>query len=249
MAVLSAKNVNLWYGGFQALRNISIEIKERQGITAFIGPSGCGKSTLLRLFNRMNDGIVGCRRSGAVEFDGHEVQSLDETALRRCVGMVFQRPVPFPMSIFDNVAYGPRLLGVKSKAVLQETVEDALRGAALFDEVKDKLRENAAGLSGGQQQRLCIARALAVNPRVLLLDEPTSALDPIATSRVEDLLEVLQGRVTVVLVTHNMAQARRIAKKTAFFLLGELVEAGDTTQIFENPHDERTRRYIDGKIG
>ena len=242
------KNLNLFYGDFQALKNISLRIPAQE-ITAFIGPSGCGKSTLLKTLNRMNDLVEGCRTDGEILLDGEDIRKTDPNLLRRRVGMVFQKPNPFPMSVYDNIAYGPRTHGVKSKAKLDEIVERSLRDAAIFDEVKDRLKKSALGLSGGQQQRLCIARALAVEPEVLLMDEPTSALDPISTSKIEDLMDDLRDRYTVVIVTHNMQQAARIADRTAFFLLGELVEYSDTLSMFNKPKDERTERYITGRFG
>ena len=239
--VISAKNLNLWYGDFKALKNISLDVGERE-ITALIGPSGCGKSTFLKTLNRMNDLVPGVRIEG-------DVREMELTTLRRRVGMVFQKANPFPMSIYDNITYGPKLHGVKNKAELDELVESSLRGAALWDEVKDRLKKSALGLSGGQQQRLCIARALAVKPEVLLMDEPTSALDPGSTMKVEELMSELKKNYTVVIVTHNMQQAARISDRTAFFLLGELVEAGPTAQIFSTPQDKRTEDYISGRFG
>ena len=243
------KNANLWYGEFHALKDVSIEIPEKKA-TAFIGPSGCGKSTFLKCFNRMNDLVEGCRIEG--EFKVGEVNiydKIDVNELRRNVGMVFQKPNPFPMSVYDNVAYGPRTLGVRKRSELDEIVEKSLIGASMWDELKDRLDKSALGLSGGQQQRLCIARALAANPQVLLMDEPTSALDPISTGKIEELIEELKKTITVVIVTHNMQQATRIADKTAFFLLGELVEYGDTEKIFSAPEDKRTENYITGRFG
>lgn len=248
--ILTSHDLCLWYGQTQALKNISLDIPEKS-ITALIGPSGCGKSTFLKTLNRMNDLIPGVRITGEVRYQGEDIYApgRDVSALRREVGMVFQKPNPFPMSIYDNVAYGPRTHGIKGRARLDEIVEQALRDAAIWDEVKDRLKKNALGLSGGQQQRLCIARALAVEPTVLLMDEPTSALDPISTSRVEELAMELKERYTIVIVTHNMQQALRISDRTAFFLLGELVEAGDTERIFSQPGDKRTEDYITGRFG
>lgn len=242
-------NLDLFYGDFKALKNIDLNITEGD-ITAFIGPSGCGKSTLLKSLNRMNDLVEGCRITGKVLLDGEDIYgSMDLNHLRKRVGMVFQKPNPFPMSIYDNVAYGPRTHGIRSKVKLDEIVEKALRDAAIWDEVKDRLKKNALGMSGGQQQRLCIARALAVQPEVLLMDEPTSALDPISTSRIEELAVELKKEYTIIMVTHNMQQAARISDKTAFFLLGEVVEYGDTEQIFSMPKDKRTEDYITGRFG
>jgi phosphate transport system ATP-binding protein len=247
---LVLKNLNLYYGEFQALKNISIEIPKNQ-VTAFIGPSGCGKSTCLKTINRMNDLVENCRIEGLVAIDGEDIYSphTDVTLLRKRVGMVFQTPNPFPMTLYDNIAYGPRIHGVRSKKQLDEVVERSLRNAALWDEVKDRLKKSALGLSGGQQQRLCIARALAVEPEVILMDEPTSALDPISTLKIEDLMDDLRKKYTVIIVTHNMQQAARIADKTAFFLLGEIVEYTDTVEMFNQPKDERTERYITGRFG
>lgn len=242
-------NLDLFYGDFKALKNINLNITEGD-ITAFIGPSGCGKSTLLKSLNRMNDLVEGCRITGKVLLDGEDIYGgMDLNHLRKRVGMVFQKPNPFPMSIYDNVAYGPRTHGIRSKVKLDEIVEKALRDAAIWDEVKDRLKKNALGMSGGQQQRLCIARALAVQPEVLLMDEPTSALDPISTSRIEELAVELKKEYTIIMVTHNMQQAARISDKTAFFLLGEVVEYGDTEQIFSMPKDKRTEDYITGRFG
>ena len=248
--VISAKDLNLWYGDFKALKNISLDVGEKE-ITALTGPSGCGKSTFLKTLNRMNDLVPGVRIEGDVRLRGEDIfaREMELTDLRRRVGMVFQKANPFPMSIYDNITYGPRLHGVRSKAELDELVESSLRGAALWDEVKDRLKKSALGLSGGQQQRLCIARALAVKPEVLLMDEPTSALDPISTSRIEELALELKERYTIVIVTHNMQQAVRISDQTAFFLLGELVECGDTERIFSQPADKRTEDYITGRFG
>ena len=246
---ISVKNANLWYGDFQALKNINIEIPENK-VMAFIGPSGCGKSTFLKCFNRMNDLVEGCRIEGEFRVGNVDIyDKIDVNELRRNVGMVFQKPNPFPMSVYDNVAYGPRTLGVHKRAELDEIVEKSLRGACMWDDLKDRLGKSALGLSGGQQQRLCIARALAANPKILLMDEPTSALDPISTGKIEDLMEELKKDITIVIVTHNMQQATRIADKTAFFLLGELVEYGDTEKIFSAPDDKRTENYITGRFG
>ena len=242
-------NLDLYYGDFKALKNIELNIPEGE-ITAFIGPSGCGKSTLLKSLNRMNDLVEGCRITGNVLLDGEDIYgSMDLNQLRKRVGMVFQKPNPFPMSIYDNIAYGPRTHGVRSKVKLDEIVQKALRDAAIWDEVKDRLKKNALGMSGGQQQRLCIARALAVQPEVLLMDEPTSALDPISTSRIEELAVELKKEYTIIMVTHNMQQAARISDKTAFFLLGEVVEFGGTEQLFSMPKDKRTEDYITGRFG
>ena len=246
--IITVRGLNLWYGQTQALKEISIDIPEKS-ITALIGPSGCGKSTFLKTLNRMNDLIPGVKVTGSVLYKEQDVFAMDVSQLRREVGMVFQKPNPFPMSIYDNIAYGPRTHGVRNKAQLDDIVEKALRGAAIWDEVKDRLKKNALGLSGGQQQRLCIARALAVEPQVLLMDEPTSALDPISTSKIEELATELKERYTIVIVTHNMQQAARISDRTAFFLLGELVEYGDTEQIFAQPRDKRTEDYITGRFG
>ena len=249
-AILSAHDLNLWYGAHQALHNISIDIPEKS-ITALIGPSGCGKSTFLKTLNRMNDLVGGVKITGEVTYEGENIYdpSVDVNELRKSIGMVFQKPNPFPMSIYDNIAYGPRTHGIRSKAKLDDIVEKSLRGAAIWDEVKDRLKKNALGLSGGQQQRLCIARALAVEPKVLLMDEPTSALDPISTSKIEDLATQLCEQYTIVIVTHNMQQAVRISDTTAFFLLGELVEYGQTEQMFSQPQDKRTEDYITGRFG
>ena len=244
------EHLNLWYGSFQALKDINLRLPANE-ITAFIGPSGCGKSTLLKSLNRMNDLVEGCRIEGTVTLDGEDFFSrkMDVNLLRKRVGMVFQKPNPFPMSIYDNVAYGPRTHGVRSRVKLDEIVEKSLRGAAIWDEVKDRLKKSALGMSGGQQQRLCIARALAVEPEVLLMDEPTSALDPISTSRIEELAMELKKDYTIVMVTHNMQQAARISDKTAFFLLGDMVEFGPTEKIFSMPQDRRTEDYITGRFG
>ena len=248
--ILEAKTLNLWYGEHHALHDVSLSVPEKS-ITALIGPSGCGKSTFLKTLNRMNDLIPGVKITGEVNYKGQNIlaPSVDVSALRREIGMVFQKPNPFPMSIYDNVAYGPRTHGVRGKAKLDDIVERSLRGAAIWDEVKDRLKKNALGLSGGQQQRLCIARALAVEPEVLLMDEPTSALDPISTSRIEELALELKERYTIGIVTHNMQQAVRISDQTAFFLLGELVECGNTEQLFSQPTDKRTEDYITGRFG
>lgn len=250
MNKLEIKDLNLFYGDFHALKNIQMNIEENR-ITAFIGPSGCGKSTLLRSINRMNDLVEGCRIEGQILLDGKNVydRSMDINMLRKRVGMVFQKPNPFPMSIYDNVAYGPRVHGIKDKKTLDRIVEESLKGAAIWDEVKDRLKKSALGLSGGQQQRLCIARALAVEPEILLMDEPTSALDPISTNKIEDLMETLKKKYTVVIVTHNMQQAVRVSDYTAFFLVGEMVEFGETKQIFSYPREKRTEDYITGRFG
>ena len=246
---IEIKDMNLYYGDFHALHDIDLDIKANE-ITAFIGPSGCGKSTLLRSLNRMNDLVEGCKITGDIRLDGEDIyHDCDVNLLRKRVGMVFQKPNPFPMSIYDNIAYGPRTHGIHNKAKLDEIVEKSLRGAAIWDEVKDRLNKSALGMSGGQQQRLCIARALAVEPEVLLMDEPTSALDPISTSKVEELAMDLKKDYTIVIVTHNMQQAARISDKTAFFLLGELVEMGPTEQVFSTPVDKRTEDYISGRFG
>ncbi|MDR3729603.1 MAG: phosphate ABC transporter ATP-binding protein PstB [Oscillospiraceae bacterium] len=248
--IIEVKDLNLWYGAHQALHHVSVEMPANQ-ITALIGPSGCGKSTFLKTLNRMNDLVPGIRIEGEVNYDGQNIYSpsVDTTWLRKQIGMVFQKPNPFPMSIYDNIAYGPRTHGIRNRLELDEIVERSLRGAAIWDEVKDRLKKNALGLSGGQQQRLCIARALAVEPEILLMDESTSALDPISTSKIEDLAMELKNKYTVIMVTHNMQQAARISDKTAFFLLGELVEFGDTEQIFSMPKDKRTEDYITGRFG
>ena len=249
MAKLDIKDLNLYYGSFHALKGVNLAIDEKE-ITAFIGPSGCGKSTLLKTLNRMNDLVEGCKITGKVELDGENIYgNMDISLLRKRVGMVFQKPNPFPMSIYDNVAFGPRTHGVRGKAKLDDIVERSLRNAAIWDELKDRLKKDALGLSGGQQQRLCIARALAVEPEVLLMDEPTSALDPISTSRIEDLALQLRKDYTIVMVTHNMQQAARISDKTAFFLLGEVIEYGDTQKLFSMPQDKRTEDYITGRFG
>ena len=249
MDKMTIHNVNLFYGDFHALKNVDLDIPEKE-ITAFIGPSGCGKSTLLKSLNRMNDLVEGCKITGDIRLDGEDIYGdMDVNLLRKRVGMVFQKPNPFPMSIYDNIAYGPRTHGVHNKVALDEIVEKSLRGAAIWDEVKDRLRTSALGLSGGQQQRLCIARALAVEPEVLLMDEPTSALDPISTSKIEDLAEELKKNYTIIMVTHNMQQATRISDKTAFFLLGEVVEFNDTETLFTLPKDKRTEDYITGRFG
>ena len=247
---MTVHDLCLWYGNHQALQNINLEIPEKS-ITALIGPSGCGKSTFLKTLNRMNDLVPGVKITGEVKYKGENIfdPSVDVNELRREVGMVFQKPNPFPMSIYDNIAYGPRTHGVKNKAKLDDIVEKSLRGAAIWDEVKDRLRKNALGLSGGQQQRLCIARALAVEPEVLLMDEPTSALDPISTSKIEELAMELEKQYTIIIVTHNMQQAVRISDRTAFFLLGDLVEYGPTEKMFSDPTDKRTEDYITGRFG
>lgn len=249
MSVISTKNLELYYGNNKALKGINLEI-EKNSVTALIGPSGCGKSTFLRTLNRMNDLIDGVRIEGQVFFDGNDVyKDLNEIELRKRVGMVFQKPNPFPMSIYDNVAYGPRIHGIRDKKKLDEIVERSLKGAALWEEVNDRLRKSAMGLSGGQQQRLCIARTIAVEPEVILMDEPTSALDPISTAKVEELIDTLKEKYTIIIVTHNMQQAGRIADKTAFFLSGEVIEYGKTEDMFERPQDKRTEDYITGRFG
>lgn len=247
---IKTRNLNLYYGANHALKSVNLDIEERK-ITAFIGPSGCGKSTYLKTLNRMNDLVENVKITGEILLDGENIYDpkVDTTLLRKKIGMVFQQPNPFPMSIYDNIAYGPRIHGIKNKAQLDEIVETSLRGAALFDEVKDRLKKSALGLSGGQQQRLCIARALAVEPEVLLMDEPTSALDPISTLKIEELMSELKKKYTVAIVTHNMQQATRIADYTAFFLVGEMVEFGETETIFSRPQDKRTEDYITGRFG
>lgn len=247
---VKVENLNLYYGENHALKDVNMDIQEN-AVTAFIGPSGCGKSTFLKTLNRMNDLVDGVRIDGKVLLDGEDIYdpSVDTTILRKKVGMVFQQPNPFPMSIYDNIAYGPRVHGIRDKKRLDQIVEESLRGAAIFAEVKDRLKKSAMGLSGGQQQRICIARALAVQPEVLLMDEPTSALDPISTSKIEDLMEDLKKKYTVIVVTHNMQQATRVSDQTAFFLVGEMVEFGDTKQIFSYPQDKRTEDYITGRFG
>ncbi|MGN0160092.1 MAG: phosphate ABC transporter ATP-binding protein PstB [Lachnospiraceae bacterium] len=248
--IISVKDLNLYYGTNHALKNVSMDIYENN-VTAFIGPSGCGKSTFLKTLNRMNDLVENVKITGGVCFDGEDIYSpsVDTTQLREKIGMVFQQPNPFPMSIYDNIAYGPRVHGIKDKHTLDQIVEESLKGAAIFDEVKDRLKKSALGLSGGQQQRICIARALAVKPSVLLMDEPTSALDPISTAKIEELMEELKKQYTIVVVTHNMQQALRVADYTAFFLVGECVEYGDTKQLFSYPKDKRTEDYITGRFG
>ena len=248
--IITVEDLNLWYGSTQALHHVSMEIPEKS-ITALIGPSGCGKSTFLKTLDRMNDLVPGVRIEGTVRYDGRDIfaPDVDVNELRRQVGMVFQKPNPFPMSIYDNVAYGPRTHGVRNRAKLDEIVEQSLRSAAIWDEVKDRLKKNALGLSGGQQQRLCIAQALAVEPQVLLMDEPTSALDPISTSKIEELAIELKKRYTIVIVTHNMQQALRISDRTAFFLLGELIEYDDTERMFSTPSQKKTEDYITGRFG
>lgn len=249
MGIITAKDLNLWYTTNHALKNINIELPQKE-ITALIGPSGCGKSTFLKCINRMNDLVEGCRIEGEICLDGVDVyKDMDVNILRKKVGMVFQKPNPFPMSIYDNIAYGPRIHGIKSKVALDEIVERSLRQAAIWDECKDRLKKSALGMSGGQQQRLCIARALAVEPDILLMDEPTSALDPISTSKIEDLAVELKEKYTIVMVTHNMQQAARIADKTAFFLLGEVIEFDETEKMFSTPADKRTEDYITGRFG
>ena len=249
MNKISVQNLNLWYNDFKALKNINIDLEQNK-ITAFIGPSGCGKSTLLKSLNRMNDLVEGCKITGDVLLDGESIYTnMDINALRKKVGMVFQKPNPFPMSIYDNIAFGPRTHGIRKKAELDEIVEKSLRSAAIWEETKDCLKKSALSMSGGQQQRLCIARALAVNPEVLLMDEPTSALDPISTSKIEDLISELKEKYTIIIVTHNMQQAVRISDKTAFFLLGEVIEYSDTEKMFSDPRDKRTEDYITGRFG
>ena len=250
MDKITVENMNLHYGDFHALKNVNLNMGEKE-ITAFIGPSGCGKSTLLKSLNRMNDLVPGCKIDGKICLDGEDIydKKMDVNRLRKRVGMVFQKPNPFPMSIYDNIAYGPRTHGIRSKAKLDVIVEKSLRQAAIWDEVKDRLKKSALGISGGQQQRLCIARALAVEPEVLLMDEPTSALDPISTSKIEDLAMELKKDYTIIIVTHNMQQAARIADKTAFFLLGQMVEYGNTEKMFSMPEDPRTEDYITGRFG
>ena len=247
---VKVENLNLYYGENHALKDVNMDIQEN-AVTAFIGPSGCGKSTFLKTLNRMNDLVDGVRIDGNVLLDGEDIYdpSVDTTILRKKVGMVFQQPNPFPMSIYDNIAYGPRVHGIRDKKRLDQIVEESLRGAAIFDEVKGRLKKSAMGLSGGQQQRICIARALAVQPEVLLMDEPTSALDPISTAKIEELMEDLKKKYTVIVVTHNMQQATRVSDQTAFFLVGEMVEFGDTKQIFSYPQDKRTEDYITGRFG
>ena len=249
MNKFTIEDLNLYYGAFQALKNITIILPEKQ-ITAFIGPSGCGKSTLLKTLNRMNDLVEGCRITGKVLLEEEDIYGdMDINLLRKRVGMVFQKPNPFPMTVYDNIAYGPRTHGIRSKVKLDQIVEESLRAAAIWDEIKDRLKKSALGLSGGQQQRLCIARALAVRPEVLLMDEPTSALDPISTSKIEDLVVELKNKYTIIMVTHNMQQAARISDNTAFFLLGEIVECSETEKLFSMPSDKRTEDYITGRFG
>ena len=249
MSKFNIGNMNLYYGDFHALKDINMEIQANE-ITAFIGPSGCGKSTFLKSLNRMNDLVDGCRITGKIELDGEDIYgNIDVNLLRKRVGMVFQNPNPFPMSVYDNIAYGPRTHGIRSRAKLDEIVERSLKQAAIWDELKDRLKKSALGLSGGQQQRLCIARALAVEPEVILMDEPTSALDPISTSKIEDLVLELKEKYTIVMVTHNMQQAARVSDKCAFFLLGDLVEFDDTKTLFDHPNDKRTEDYITGRFG
>lgn len=247
---MSVKDLDLYYGDFQALHNINLDIKERE-ILSFIGPSGCGKSTLLKCLNRMNDLVVGCKIEGDIRLDGEDIyaKNYDVNNLRKRVGMVFQQPNPFPMSIYENIAYGPKTHGIKNKAELDEIVESSLKQAAIWEEVKDDLKKSALSISGGQQQRLCIARALAVNPEVILMDEPTSALDPISTGKIEDLAQELKDQYTIVMVTHNMQQASRISDETAFFLNGVIVEKGNTVDIFTNPKEEKTELYVTGRFG
>lgn len=249
MISIAAKNLNLYYGDNKALKNINMEI-EKNKVTALIGPSGCGKSTFLRTLNRMNDLIEGVKIEGEVYFDGVNVyKEINEIELRKRVGMVFQKPNPFPMSIYDNIAYGPRIHGIKDKKTLDEIIEGSLKGAALWEDVKDRLKKSAMGLSGGQQQRLCIARTIAIDPEVILMDEPTSALDPISTLKVEELISEMKNKYTIVIVTHNMQQAGRISDKTAFFLSGEIIEYGNTEEMFHRPRDKRTEDYITGRFG
>ena len=249
MSKLKINNLDLYYEKFHALKSVNLDIEEKE-ITAFIGPSGCGKSTLLKSINRMNDLVEGCKITGEILLDGENVLKMNDlSSLRKRVGMVFQKPNPFPMSIYDNIAYGPRTHGIKNKAKLDEIVETSLRNAAIWEETKDRLKKSALSMSGGQQQRICIARALAVEPEILLMDEPTSALDPISTSKIEDLLAELKDRYTIVIVTHNMQQATRVSDKTAFFLLGELIESSDTNTMFSTPQDKRTEDYITGRFG
>lgn len=250
MSKIDVSNMDLYYGDFHALKNINLSIDANE-VTAFIGPSGCGKSTLLKSINRMNDLVPGCRITGEMLLDGENIYGgkMDVNGLRKRVGMVFQKPNPFPMSIYDNIAYGPRTHGIRSKTKLDEIVEKSLRDAAIWDEVKDRLKKSALGMSGGQQQRLCIARALAVDPEVILMDEPTSALDPISTSKIEDLAVELKKKYTIIMVTHNMQQAVRVSDKTVFFLLGEVIESGDTEKLFSVPQDKRTEDYITGRFG
>lgn len=250
MNIITVKNLDLWYNSNQALKNVSIDIEEKS-VTALIGPSGCGKSTFLKTLNRMNDLVPGVKITGEVKYEDTDIfgKGVDVNELRRDIGMVFQKPNPFPMSIYDNIAYGPRTHGIKSKAKLDEIVEESLKGAAIWDEVKDRLKKSALGLSGGQQQRLCIARALAVKPKILLMDEPTSALDPISTSKIEDLITELKEKYTIIIVTHNMQQAVRISDNTAFFLLGELIEYGNTETMFSTPKHKKTEDYITGRFG
>ena len=243
------KDLNLYYGDYHALKNINMDLAENE-ITAFIGPSGCGKSTFLKCLNRMNDLVEGCKITGSVTLDGEDIYgNMDVNKLRKRVGMVFQKPNPFPMSVYDNIAYGPRTHGIRNKKVLDEIVERSLRNAAIWDELKDRLNKSSLVLSGGQQQRLCIARALAVEPEVILMDEPTSALDPISTSKIEDLVIDLKNKYTIIMVTHNMQQATRVSDKTAFFLLGDMIEYGDTEELFSMPKDKRTEDYITGRFG
>ena len=246
--IFTIEKVNLFYGNNHVLKDISMKIKEKE-VTAFIGPSGCGKSTLLRCLNRMNDLIQGCKVEGLIKYEDQDIKDINVLTLRTNVGMVFQNPNPFPMSIYDNIAYGPRCAGIKKKEILNQIVEDSLMKAALYDEVKDRLKDSALGLSGGQQQRLCIARCIAMSPKVILMDEPTSALDPIATSKIEDLIRELKKDYTIIIVTHNMQQATRISDNTAFFLLGEVVEFDKTERLFKSPQDKRTEDYITGRFG
>lgn len=246
--IMSIKDLSFYYGDFKAVKNINLDIIENE-VLAFIGPSGCGKSTLLRIFNRMSDLAAAPKVEGSITYRGQEIFSMDTIELRKKIGMVFQKPNPFPMSIYDNITYGPRMQGIKKKSELDEIVEDSLRKAAIWDEVKDKLKKNAISLSGGQQQRICIARSIAMRPEILLMDEPTSALDPISTSKIEDLINELKEQYTIVIVTHNMQQAARISDRTAFFLLGELIEVDDTQKIFNMPTHKKTEDYITGRFG
>ncbi len=246
--IIKIQDLSFYYGDFKALKGINLDVKEKE-VLAFIGPSGCGKSTLLRILNRMSDLTQGSRVEGKITLDGQDIFRLNTIELRRRVGMVFQKPNPFPMSIYDNIAYGPRMQGIKDKKVLDEIVESSLKKAAIWEESKDKIKKSALGMSGGQQQRLCIARSIAMSPEVLLMDEPTSALDPISTLKIEDLINELKLQYTIVIVTHNMQQAGRVSDKTAFFLLGDLIEAGTTDQIFSNPQEKKTEEYITGRFG
>ncbi|OOB77974.1 MAG: phosphate ABC transporter ATP-binding protein [Epulopiscium sp. Nele67-Bin002] len=248
MGIINIQDLSFYYGDFKALKGINLDVAEKE-VLAFIGPSGCGKSTLLRILNRMSDLTYGSRVEGTITFKGEDIFKLDPITLRKQVGMVFQKPNPFPMSIYDNISYGPRMQGIKDKKQLDEIVESSLKKAAIWEEVKDKLKKSAIGVSGGQQQRLCIARSIAMSPEVLLMDEPTSALDPISTLKIEDLINELKEQYTIVIVTHNMQQAGRVSDKTAFFLLGDLIEIGETGQIFSNPKEKKTEEYITGRFG